>query len=104
MRYTNHPEIGGYYELNPFPGCNQVVVSNHSWIPPANRGKGMGDYAHRERLHQIRALGYNYALCTVKADNVAQIAILERNGWKKLDDFFNTETGNQVELWGKHVV
>lgn len=104
MRFCNHPEIGGYYELNPFPGCNQLVVSNHSWIPPESRGKGLGDAAHKDRLHQMKALGYNYALCTVKADNVAQIKLLERNGWKKLDGFLNTETENFVELWGKIIV
>ena len=92
---------GGFYELNPFPGCNQIVVSNHSWIPPEKRGKGFGDKVHKDRLHMINLLGYDYAICTVKMDNIPQIRILEKNGWKLLDNFFNRETGNSVYIYGR---
>lgn len=92
--------IGGFYELNPFPGCNQLVVSNHSWLSPKHRGKGLGTKIHIQRLAQIRILGYDYALCTVRADNAPQVRILEKCGWKLLDAFTNRETGNVVKLYG----
>lgn len=99
MRYSD--EDGGFFELNPFPGCNQIVVSNHSWIPPEKRGKGAGTSTHFKRLNLMRKLGYDYAICTVKSDNIPQIKILERAGWKRLDGFLNRETKNNVIIFGK---
>ena len=101
MRYADL--YGGFYELNPFPGCNQIVVSNHSWVAPEQRGKGLGDLIHKERLEHAKTLGYDYVICTVKADNVPQIKILEKNGWTLLDSFINRETTNQVLIYGREV-
>lgn len=95
--------LGGFYELNPFPGCNQIVVSNHSWVTWENRGKGLGTAIHQERLGRIKLLGYDYAICTVRADNVPQIKILTAAGWKFLDEFLNRETGHTVLLYGRKV-
>jgi predicted GNAT superfamily acetyltransferase len=101
MRYEDGH--GGFYELNPFPGCNQLVVSNHSWICPSKRGKGLGTVIHRQRLEKAKILGYDYVLCTVKADNVPQINLLNHNGWKCLDEFHNRETGNDVMIFGRRL-
>jgi len=101
MRYPDG--IGGFYELNPFPGCNQIIISNHSWIPQEQRGKGQGGKVHQFRLKMAENLGYDYILCTVKADNIPQIRILEKNGWKRLDSFDNRETKNLVFLYGKQL-
>ena len=57
----------GFYELNPFPGSNQVVVSNHAFIFPKFRGKGFGKIQHMERLIKARELGYDLIVCTVRA-------------------------------------
>jgi GNAT superfamily N-acetyltransferase len=101
MRYVDGR--GGFYELNPFPGCNQIVVSNHSWVAPEHRGKGLGTVIHKERLDVMKVLGYDYAICTVKLGNVAQINILNKNGWKCLDEFLNRETGNTVLVFGRRL-
>jgi len=99
MRYET--SSGGFYELNPFPGCNQIVISNHSFVPKQARGKGIGTRDHSDRLEQIESLGYDYAICTVKEDNIPQIKILEKNYWKHLDTFTNRETENTVRIYGK---
>lgn len=93
----------GYYELNPFPGCNQIVVSNHSFVSLKVRGQGIGKRQHAARLDHIRQLGYNYTICTVKASNEAQLRILTAANWKRLDEFYNTETENTVYIYGKVV-
>lgn len=98
MRYAS---TYGFYELNPFPGCNQIVVSNHSFIPEELRGQGLGQAQHLDRINHMRKLGYDYAICTVKSDNEPQIHILKKAGWKHFDSFMNKETGNFVEIWGK---
>lgn len=98
MRYSTKD---GFYELNAFPGCNQIVVSNHAFIDPTKRGQGKGRQVHVKRLKHATELGYDYLISTVVATNVAQIKILKSTGWMKLDGFFNKETGHLVEIWGR---
>lgn len=98
MRYSTEY---GFYELNPFPGCNQIAVSNHSFIRKEHRGKGLGTKVHNSRLELMQSLGYDYSICTVKDCNVPQIKILEKAGWKHLDSFNSIETENTVRIYGK---
>lgn len=98
MRFSNE---FGYCELNSFPGCNQIVVSNHAFIYPEHRGKGHGHDNHTLRIERAKFLGYDYLICTVKADNAAELSILKKNNFKELDEFLNSETGNVVKIFGK---
>ncbi len=98
MRYSN---TFGFFELNPFPGCNQIAVSNHAFVHKALRGKGIGKTEHQKRLDLIKTLGYDYSMCTVKETNIPQIKILEGAGWKHLDTFLSTETENTIRIYGK---
>jgi predicted GNAT superfamily acetyltransferase len=98
MRYADEY---GFYELNPFPGCNQVVVSNHAFIYALDRGKGNGYKQHQARLAEARRLGYSYIICTVRKENSKEISILEGAGWKTLDHFWNLETEHDVVIYGK---
>lgn len=100
MRFAND---FGYCELNPFPGCNQIVVSNHAFIYPQHRGKGHGNDNHKLRVERAKFMGYDYLLCTVRATNGPELAILKKNGFKELDEFTNTETGNRVKIFGKQL-
>lgn len=93
--------VSGFYELNPFPGCSQLVVSNHAFVRKELRGKGAGRTAHRARLQHARDLGYDAIICTVRADNAAQKHILSTEGWQKSAEFFNKETERFVEIWTK---
>lgn len=96
-------QVVGHYELTSLPGCNQIVISHHAFINPEFRGKGLGHKTHAKRLDIIRNLGYDYALCTTAASNVPQRKILEAAGWKQLDQFKNSETNNEVIIWGKTI-
>jgi len=96
-------DTNGFWELNPFPGCNQLIVSNHAFIYPAKRGKGLGKNQHIARLSYASSQGYDYIMCTVNADNKAEIAILEKFHWKKLDGFVNGQTGNLVFVYGRRL-
>lgn len=100
MRYSDWK---GFYELNPFPGCNQLVVSGHVSINRELRGKGFGNTQHLERLLRAKELGYDCIICTVKEDNVVEKHILTKNGWTKGFSFLNKETGHQVEIWAKQL-
>ena len=96
----------GFYELNPFPGCNQIVVSNHAFIYPEYRGKGYGQVQHEARLEKARELGYDLILCTVNSKNLAEIHILRKYGWVEHHDsrFVNSETSNTIQVWAKRLI
>jgi Acetyltransferases, including N-acetylases of ribosomal proteins len=86
----------GFYELNPFPGSNQIVVSNHAFIYPKLRGQGYGSRQHRARLNMARNLGYDVIMCTVREDNAIERHILFKFGWNNVLVFNSTETGHKL--------
>jgi len=43
-------------------------------------------------------------ICTVKADNEVEIAVLKNNGWSYLHTFTNRETDHEVEIWAKNLM
>lgn len=88
-------------EIDNLPGCSQIAVSHGVFVPKEHRGTGKGGDAHTERLATMSDLGYDYALCTVDAANTAQIKILKKNNWKKLDKFVSSKTGHKIALYGK---
>lgn len=100
MRFSNQ---WGWYELNPFPGSNQIVVSNHAFIYPEFRGTGKGQEQHVERLKQAKSLGYDIIMCTVRTDNVVERHILLKNGWGFLQRFRSTETGHELDIFSKRL-
>jgi len=93
----------GAYEIDSMPGQVQVALCHGFYINRFDRGRGLG---HMQKLHQnemLSQLGYNYAICTVAHDNLAQKKILDRAGWKQLSPFKNTRLGGSTELWGFEV-
>ena len=96
MRFSNQY---GFYELNAFPGCSALVVSNHAFIYPKFRGQGKGQEQHVERLAKAKELGYAAIICTVKADNKVEKHILDKNGWSTTIKFWNIETKSWLETW-----
>lgn len=100
MRYSNS---FGFWEINPFPGSNQICVFNHAFVYPQFRGKGYGKVLHGERLFQARELGYDLAMCTCKMDNVPQVKILSYFKWSPTTSFTSTETGNVITIWTKEL-
>lgn len=94
-------KIVGHYELNNFPGCNQIVISNHSCIYPEYRGKGFGLELAKEKISRAKEEGFDYMIATVVSANIVQLKIMEKNGWKLLDTFFNRESGNEVNIFGR---
>ncbi len=93
----------GFYELNPFPGCNQVCISNHAFIYQEHRGKGRGKKQHEERLKKAIELGYNLIMCTVRADNHIERHILRYYQWQEGVSFLNKETNTYVMVYTKHL-
>lgn len=96
MRFSNEY---GSCEISDLPGCDQIAVSHSAFILPELRHKGYGSYNHLARLHRMHDMHYDLALCTTRADNLPQIRILAKNGWKRLYSFNSKKTGSHVILW-----
>jgi L-amino acid N-acyltransferase YncA len=88
-------------EISDMPGCPQVAVSHYVFMKDGKKGEGWGQKAHRDRLSVMRGLGYDHAICTVVNGNAAERHILEKQGWKKVDEFKSSKTTNLVEIWTK---
>ena len=91
------------HSLSQLPGCCGVVVSHNSYIARDLRGYGLGDYFHKERLKSAKAQGYSCIMATTVSTNLAEIHILEKNGWKKVHEFVNKRTNNTVQVWIKDI-
>jgi hypothetical protein len=102
MRYS-FSNGKGHYELNHFPGNNQIVVSNHSFLKPEFRGNGYGKELGMEKIELAKELGFDYMIATVVIDNGPQMKIMHDNGWKWFDSFHNSVTGNDVSIWGRRL-
>ena len=100
MRYAT---LYSAREFTPLPGCNQVVVSHGMFMKPEFRGNGLGKSEQKASLDEMKFLGYDYAICTVRADNDAQKKILLDSGWRQLDSFVSSYTMNGVLIFGRVV-
>ena len=103
MQFPEGIDPIGHYELNHFPGCNQIVISNHSCIYPEHRGFGHGSELAKEKIYTAEQEGFDYMIATVVSTNTAQLAIMEKNNWTRLDSFFNRESGNEVFIFGRRL-
>lgn len=91
-----------YGAISQYPGLPNVGISHSAGAVIS--GKGHGSTLHQMRLNHVKHfLNLGYLICSVNTDNVAQIKIMNKFGWKELDRFFNQCTCNHVILFGKKV-
>ncbi|MGB4065379.1 MAG: GNAT family N-acetyltransferase [Azonexus sp.] len=82
----------GAFHVDPMPGNPQVAICSGFFVFPKHRSKGNG---HRLKAYQENVLfeqGYSLALCTVRADNAPQLAVLAKAQWDEGRTFFNEQT------------
>ncbi len=86
------------FSLVPMIGCPPVAVSTGVKVSEKFRKLGIGHLMNEMRLDIAKQWGYSLVLCTDREDNVAQQAVLKKNGWKKLDGFVNPVNKKTVAL------
>lgn len=104
-------ETMGSFFLEPLPGNGHVLVSCHSWIHETYRGKGLGSRLHKMRLDAAKAAGANAMMCTVRADNEAELALMRKFGWEQTWEYVATwveggsqrEADHKVQVWLKRL-
>lgn len=88
--------------LTELSGCPSIVISHGAEVREDLRGQGLGDKVHKSRLNIAQnELQKDYIICTVNADNVAQLRILKKNKWKLLDSFIDACSHHKVCIYGK---
>jgi len=95
--------IWSSYNLDQLPGCCGVVVSNGAYLNHNQRGYGLGEYFHKERIDLATYMGYSCMMATTILNNEAENHILRNNGWKTVHSFVNKRTGNTVLIWIKDI-
>lgn len=91
------------FEIDSLPSQPQVAICHGFFVASAARGKGCAHQAKRAQEEILRGLAYDYALCTVMASNHAQKRVLEKAGWRYLDEFRSDRQDALVEIWGNEI-
>lgn len=100
MSTSRFNHTAGAFEITSLPGQSQVAICHGFFVHSAQRGAGKAHEIKAMQRHCLQALHYDYAVCTVAADNHAQKSVLTQGGWKKLSDFRNHRSNEITELWG----
>ena len=87
-----------HFSLSDFPHAYKAAISYDVLIAAEFRNKGLGSLLHNARLIMLKKLAYNRVFCTVNENNVAELAILRRYGWTRLEYMNNEHTS---ALWVK---
>lgn len=84
------------------PGNGQVGISHDVFVIHDHKNKGYGSLFQTLRLnHMKKNLGFDYVICTVNADNIAQNKIMKNNGWHVIDRFNDLSLGHLVLVYRK---
>ena len=97
---SRHVDSTGAFEITSLPGQCQVAICHSFFVTEAQRGQGKGKTLKAAQRRTLRALHYDFALCTVASGNVAQKCVLEAAGWTKLTAFHNRRNSETTEVWG----
>ncbi len=90
----------GAFHIEPVPSQPQMAHCHGLFVRHDMRGLGYGHALKEYQMQQLKALGYDFATCTVDSQNRAQITILQQAGWRLLAEFANSKTGGTTQTWG----
>lgn len=100
MRYaTQH----GVFHVEPLVGIPQVAWCYGFYVPIRQRGHGHGHKLEAEQVEALIAGQYDFAITTTRLGNTAKQACLQRTGWFPLSEFYNRNTGEHHQLWGRQI-
>lgn len=100
---TRYAAPFGAYEITPVPGQPQIAHCHGFFVRHDRRGEGLALALKLEQNAMLLELGYDYATCTVDAQNERQQKVLKKAGWYKISEFQNSKTGGTTLIYGWHV-
>lgn len=96
-------KVVSVWAIEPMSGCNGIAIFKNVEIFEGYRGKGLGIQFLNLRESLAKDFGYSSLLCTIVDTNEPQKKIMEKSGWKLLNQFTNSHTNNNVLLYGKNI-
>lgn len=99
-RFSNN---AGAFHIDPVPSQPQMAHCHGFFVKHNMRRRGHGGILKELQMQTLKRLGYNFATCSVDAQNQAQIKILHQAGWRLLAEFANSKSGGKTQLWGWEV-
>jgi GNAT superfamily N-acetyltransferase len=103
MDSVGHGKLVSVWEIEPMSGCNGIAIFKKVEIMEEYRGKGLGTQFLNLRETLAKDFGYSSLLCTIVDTNEPQKKIMDKLGWKLLNQFTNSHTSNNVLLYGKNI-
>lgn len=91
------------FEIDSLPSQCQVAICHGFFVAPEARGKGIAHQAKKAQAEILKGLAYDYAICTVMANNDAQKRVLEKAGWECIAEFYSARQDAQIEIWGYEI-
>lgn len=89
----------GVFHIDPVPGQPQIAHCHGFFVPVSLRGKGKGTVLKQIQMAKLRTENFDFATCTVDAENKVQRKILDRAGWRFMGAFHNSRTGSITQVW-----
>lgn len=98
------------FTLMEMPVCRRYLISyktdisNLSVVGGVNlRGIGLGTLLQKYKLEIAKYNGASKIICTVNANNIAQLKIMVNNGWTPIDSGHNFRSNTEVIMYMKDV-
>lgn len=80
--------------------CCGILVSTDTFIAEQMRGRGIAHEFMNLKIAIAKEFGYSLLMATVDiGNNPAEVHILEKFGWKKVDEFINKRTRHTLGIF-----
>jgi len=87
-------------KLTEFAGSEgDIVISHDAYVDNSLRLKGIGQKLHKKRINEARDLNKSLMICTVNEENLVQIHILEKFGWKLVHSFVSECSCHRIRIY-----
>jgi ribosomal protein S18 acetylase RimI-like enzyme len=75
----------------------------HLSVLPSERGKGLAQQLLTKCEEKAKEMGGHVLQCTIREGNIPSIALFKKNGFTKVNQFYNHRTNNSVNVWQKAI-
>ena len=102
-RYADIPIAS--FTLKQMIGCCGILVSTNTYVDKKYQGQGIAHEFMELKIAIAKELGYSMMMSTVDiGNNPAEVHILEKFGWKKIQEFVNKRTKHTLGIFTYDII
>lgn len=88
------------FTLKEMIGCCGILVSTGTFVKEIYKGQGIAQELMQLKIAIAKEFGYSLMMATVDiGNNPAEVHILEKFGWKKVDEVINKRTNHTLGIF-----